>query len=249
MMTLGWTASVSAQVHIRGRVIDNESLRPIPAVEVRLSKAGHRSRTIARTVSDRDGRFEFHVSEAPGYIFRASSLGFEDTETPILWIDDYRSYDVEIRLDPDAVLLAPIEVLTRAKGAESPVLAGFHHRLEAGFGHYITHLDIERLKPSRVTDLLARVPGVRLESSGSGLRRAVYLSRTGTDCQAEIFVDGMLWTRPIPGGGPQLMSSVDDAVSPAVVFGIEVYRGLATVPAEFLTPRARCGVVAIWTRR
>jgi hypothetical protein len=28
-----------------------------------------------------------------------------------------------------------------------------------------------------------------------------------------------------------------------------VYRGLSGVPAEFLTPEARCGVIALWTQR
>jgi hypothetical protein len=43
--------------------------------------------------------------------------------------------------------------------------------------------------------------------------------------------------------------SVDDLVAPGAIEGIELYRGTATIPAEFLTPQARCGVVAIWTRR
>jgi hypothetical protein len=43
--------------------------------------------------------------------------------------------------------------------------------------------------------------------------------------------------------------TIDDVVTPNVTEGIEVYRGVATVPPEILSPDAMCGVVAIWTRR
>jgi hypothetical protein len=55
----------------------------------------------------------------------------------------------------------------------------------------------------------------------------------------------MLATRDRPGGDIQ----VDDLVSPLDVEAVEVFRGLSSVPPEFLTPEARCGVIAIWTRR
>jgi hypothetical protein len=61
----------------------------------------------------------------------------------------------------------------------------------------------------------------------------------------QIFLDGMLITRGSPGG--EVL--IDDIVNPLDVEAIEVFRGLASVPPEFLTPDARCGVVAIWTRR
>ena len=242
-------APVTAQeVHLRGRVVDNQSLAPISAAQVMVSTAA--GKRMGELVSDQEGHFVFTVPEPGGYVFRAERIGYEATETPILWTDDFSTFSVEIRLDPDAVLLAPIEVIARSRAAPSPVLENFHARLESGLGHFFTRDDVEKLRPSRVTDLLARVPGVRLESSGAGLRRSVFFSRGGLPCRAQIFVDGMLWTRPDMlrrGGDPGF--TVDDAVSPASIEGIEVYRGLSGIPAEFLTPEARCGVVAIWTRR
>lgn len=66
----------------------------------------------------------------------------------------------------------------------------------------------------------------------------------GGPCPVQIFLDGRLITR-----GAVMEVPVDDLVTPEAVEGIEVYRGLSTVPPEFLTPNSRCGVVAIWTRR
>ncbi|MFC1791075.1 hypothetical protein ACFL0I_01235, partial [Gemmatimonadota bacterium] len=71
------------------------------------------------------------------------------------------------------------------------------------------------------------------------------------DCITQIFVDGFLVNRRAFGarGARPIDFRIDDAVSPASVEGIEIYRGLGTVPAEFLNPDAVCGVIAIWTRR
>ena len=69
--------------------------------------------------------------------------------------------------------------------------------------------------------------------------------RRAGECPVQIFLDGMLATRNNDGGGVL----VDDLVSPLDVEVIEVFRGLSSIPPEFLTPQARCGVVAIWTRR
>lgn len=236
--------SLSAQIRINGQVIDNSTLAPIPGAEVRIWTArGHR---LGTDITDDQGVFSFIVANEEGYFFDAAMIGYQSTRTPIVWRDGFRVYELEIRLDPEAVLLAPIEVLARSGRYESPILEGFRHRLVTGFGHYLTLEDIRRIQPGRVSDLLAGIPGVRLESSGSGLQRVVTMRRS---CPAEIFVDGMLLTRDIGRGTAGAGFTVDDAVSPGSVLAVEVYRGLATVPAPFLTPRARCGVVVIWTRR
>ena len=238
------TAPLEGQIRIDGQVIDNSTLAPIPGVEVRIWTAGGRSLETDHT--DERGVFSFLVSVEDGYFFDASSVGYESTRTPILWRDGFRVYEIEIRLDPDAVLLAPIEVLARSGSYDSPILQGFRDRLATGFGHYITLEDIRRTRPTRVSDLLQEVPGVHLQSSGSGLQRVVTMRGR---CPSEIFVDGMLVTRDIGAGTAGPGFTVDDAVSPGSILAVEVYPGLATIPAEFLTPRSRCGVVVIWTRR
>ena len=242
-------AAAAAQVRIEGHVIDNETLSPISGARVVITMVG-REGSIARLFTDDDGLFVYEAPEDAGYRFHVDRLGYRETETPILWTDGYRDYDIEIRLDPEAVLLAPIEVVARSAARESPVLENFWERLDTGLGHYFTREEIEEIGPNRVSDLLRRVPGVQLQSSGAGLRQVVYMSRGVGRCRAEVFIDGMRWTRRAPLAGPYDPGfTVDDAVAPESVEGVEVYKGLATVPAEFLTPDADCGVVAIWTRR
>jgi hypothetical protein len=92
---------------------------------------------------------------------------------------------------------------------------------------------------------------VYAERQGTGASaRSIRMGRAlpgvgGGECPVQIFVDGMLATRAAPGGDV----SVDDLVTPQDVEAIEVFKGLGSVPAEFLNPHSRCGVIAIWTRR
>jgi hypothetical protein len=246
-----FAAPVGAQdpVRIEGRVVEEDSGEPISAVDVVVRAAN--DRYLASMQTDEEGRFQVDIRRADAVWLFASRIGYVDNRTPLLHFDDNRFFEVEIRLDPAAILLAPLAVVARRSGDRSPVLANFDHRVRTGTGYYITRRDIERVKPMYVTDLLATVPGVRIIPAGAGTRRIIEMGRTaGRNCPVQIFVDGMLVTRdlgPFTSGSGRF--TVDDIASPNSVEGIEIYRGLSSVPAEFLTPEAECGVVAIWTRR
>jgi hypothetical protein len=243
--------TAAAQVRLTGRVVEENSGRPVADARVEVLDIERRTRATART--DAAGAFRVELRDLPGYRIRAVRLGYRTNHTPILWTDGHAEIHVELRLDPEVVLLAPIEVIARSRRMPSPVLESFRARQASGMGVYITRADIELRRPPTVADLLAGIPGVRLESShGAGFRRTIYLSRALSgprDCPAQIFVDGFHLNRanPLTGGG--FGFAIDDAVSPDAIEGIEVYRGLATIPPEFLTPDSRCGVIAIWTRR
>lgn len=243
----GAMAQVRGEVRIGGTVIDDESAAPIPGV--RLELLNRRGSVLARSITGDDGSFRFVVPQHGAYRFRADRIGYQVTTTPALWTEDHDTVRVEIRLDPDAVLLAPLEVTAWSRRVRpSPVTEGFRDRLGSGIGHFFTREDIERRRPALVTDLLASVPGVHLQSSGRGMQRQVLMTRRGEHCPAQIFVDGFL----LNGSSRATADAdftLDDAVSPAVVEGIEVYQGLSTIPAQFLNPDARCGAVVVWTRR
>lgn len=243
-LTAAADAAAQDRVRIVGTVTDEQTGDGIASADVILRNAtGRRLRAVA---TDEAGRFQVLLSRTAAVRIQTVRPGYRPTTTPVLHFDGHEFFEIEIRMDPDVVLLAPLEVVARAGTGRSPVLAGFSQRLSAGTGHYITRLDVQRRRPAYVTDLLADVPGVTLVSSGRGTQRLVRMVRGGAGhCPVQIFLDGRLVTRPT--GGAEF--SVDDVVSPGSVEGIEVYRGLSTVPAEFFTPDADCGVVAIWTRR
>ncbi|MFW5947436.1 MAG: carboxypeptidase regulatory-like domain-containing protein [Gemmatimonadota bacterium] len=237
------------RVRIEGRVVEQETGEAIPSVDVVVRAPN--DRFLASAHSNDEGRFTIDVRRADAVWLYAARIGYADNRTPLLRFEDHTFFEVEIRLDRDAVLLAPLEVVARRSERRSPVLVDFDRRVRSGMGIYITRHDIERRKPTFVTDMLATVPGVEIVPVGSGTRRKIQMTRTaGRNCPVQIFVDGLLVTkRLIPWESNTGGFTVDDLASPNSVEGIEIYRGLSSVPAQFLTPEADCGVVAIWTRR
>jgi hypothetical protein len=238
-------ASGQTRVQIVGTVLDNNSQTPIANVNLTIRNV--HDQYLGRAVSDSSGRFTFTVYRTSAVNIYASRIGYRRTSTPVLHFDGNSFFQVKLHMDPEVVVLAPLEVGARATGAANPVLADFRHRLMSGTGHYITRADIERRRPMYVSDMLQDVPGVRLASSARGNRRIITMARSEAMlCQVQLFVDGRLMNR---GAGLLADQSIDDYVEPASVEGIEVYRGLSTLPPEFYTPEAKCGVVAVWTRR
>jgi len=182
-------------------------------------------------------------------------LGYKANKMPLLHFDDRRFFQVEVRLAPDAILLAPLEVTAWSPQQPSPFLENFRERLRTGNGVFITREQIEARNPGLVADLLREVPGVVVTGSGAGNRASVMIGRSQataqmSGCEAQIWVDGFLINRRTGPGRAQVADiRIDDVVSPMSVEGIEIYRGLSTIPPEFLNPDAVCGVIAIWTRR
>lgn len=234
-------------IQLMGTVVDEETELPVPNASIELLDRRGSRRSIQLT--DSLGRFFFLLPEPGGYQFRADRIGYRSATTPVLWTDDRAWVTVEVRLHPAAILLAPLEVTAWARRADdTPFLRGFEDRRATGIGYFLTREDVARRSPVLVTDILASVPGVRLQSSGRGMQRRIYMGRPADGCPAQIYVDGLL-LNPAEHVAADADLSLDDAVSPGSVEGIEVYRGLSTVPAEFLNARSRCGVVAVWTRR
>lgn len=243
----GGASTVGAQeYHLRGRVIANETLVPIVSTKVELLTP--ENRRIQTQYTDSLGVFNFALPRDDGYRLRATHAGFEQTLTPVLWTDAYGFIQVEIRLQTDAVLLAPLEIVARSSLHRSAVLDRVRDRIGTGFGRFITRDEIERWGFTRTSDVLRRFPGVRVEGSGRSSTPVIYLGRQ--NCPAHVFVDGMRVTTPdaVASGGGFISVDVVTAVSDIEV--IEVFSGPGTTPAEFrMTTGGQCGVVAIWTRR
>lgn len=236
------------EVRIEGRVIANETEEPVPHASVTIQRH-YDSKLIDRVETDADGRFRAEIRGHDAVQLRVERLGYATTVTPTLYFDDRNYFQIEVRLDTDAVVVAPLEVVVWGRVDPSPLLDNFRRRLDRGQGTYITREEIEERRPVFMSDMLRSVAGVVVEGSGSGSRPRIQIGRATSKrlgmrpCPTQIFVDGMLMSRA--GADVRL----DDLVSPASVEGVEIYRGLSTVPAEFLNQDAECGVIAVWTRR
>jgi hypothetical protein len=240
----------AGQTRIVGRIIDDLTEMPISQAEITL--LAWDGSVLRRTESNKAGTFDFEVRNVSSIRIRATRLGYRSNTTPILRFDDRNSIQIEVRLDPAAILLAPLEVIAWSERPENALLEGFRRRQKTGLGSYISRQEIEERKPFLVTDMLREVPGLHVAGTGSGNRPVIRVERGSIrDCTTQIFVDGFLVNRRVMGvdGFRPIDFRIDDAVSPTSVEGIEIYKGLGTVPAEFLNPDAVCGVIAIWNKR
>lgn len=242
--------AAEGQTKIVGRVIDDLTDRPLGGAEVMLRTVD--GRLLRRMETDLAGTFEFDVDRVSAIRLEVRRLSYLPNTTPTLHFDGRKFFQVEVRLDPDAILLAPLEVIAWSAVDPSPLLEGFRERMKGGLGIYITRDVIEARRPALIADLLRDVPGVTVTGGGVGGRPKVQVGRSLTQgCETQIWVDGFLMNRRTraQSGFGAADYRIDDAVSPLSVEGIEIYRGLSSVPAEFLNQDAECGVIAIWTRR
>jgi hypothetical protein len=137
-------------------------------------------------------------------------------------------------------------IFATPKSFRSVFHEGFYQRkLSYPGGTYFTREDILMFKPTVTSDMFRTVPGFYQSRDRRGQIQWVVRGVSGSQaCPIRFFVDGI--------NVPLMGLSIDEIVQPSDIEGIEIYKGLSTVPAEFsgrsLQDDSRCGVVAIWTR-
>ena len=257
----------SAQT-VRGRLLEAETDKPVPAAQVvLLTRLGS---AVAVGQSNAEGRFALRASRPGTYVLQVRRLGYQLRRDPVELGRD--PVELELRLAPVPVTLDPVTVAAELNMRYLEIV-GFYNRQKGDFGHFITRDEIEARRANRITDVLTTIPGVRLVPDGQVVGRWALqfrsaLTSLGGLCEPRVFLDGLIAIRgdskPVvmtPGGGiidelnqedPRSPEpAVDDIVDPNDIEAIEVYRSGPQVPAEFggMGPFTRCGVVVVWTRR
>ena len=118
---------------------------------------------------------------------------------------------------------------------------GFYRRQKTGNGRYFDSNQIAKIHPFETSDLLARVPSLRLTQIGVDDRTALMRSFAGGYCQPSFFIDGMLMRS-------MSVRDLDVMVNPDEVQGMEIYTSVLGIPPEFLTGLGNCGAVVVWTQ-
>ncbi len=144
--------------------------------------------------------------------------------------------EVEVGLVPAPVEMEPI--VATAERSLRLEIKGFYERRRwgelLGLGEFFTEEDIERWRPSLMTDFITNHTML-----GTGLtNRRMSSGFSGLTCQVSVLVDGMRVA----------VKDLRHVVLPIEVGAVEVYRGAAQLPARFAGSDSRCGVVAIWTK-
>jgi len=245
------------QATVTGRVLDAESGAPIDAVAVRL--AGERAEFVGAT--DDQGNFLFARVPSGTYEIVLEHLAY-GTRSDSLEVDPGVLVSLELRMGMEPIELEPLVVMAERRSV-SPMLLGFYERMSMDVGgRFITREDIEERQPVRITHMIQEDPWVTMitakEAFGNYGCLAPWFrgkwqrdpSRGLQRCYPDVYVDGIKLNRGRRGAQASLESvCIDEFVVPSEVEAIEVYKGAASLPAEFGGSSGRCGVIVIWTRR
>lgn len=223
-------AASSALGDVAG-VVHDEAGNEIASVEVTVEGSP------LRALTDAHGAFIFRRVPAGPATLRVRRLGFVPMTIQVV-VDSAFAPPLDVAMKTLPIRLNTVEVRATRR-VYTGFMADFNRRRDSGLGgHFFTRAQIDSLRPYRTTDLLRRIPGLNLTPAGAN--ETVVRTR-GQSCLPLIWVDGT----------PATAAYFDpDNINPRTIEGIEIYSGLATVPAALLGPglHGACGVIAIWTR-
>jgi hypothetical protein len=110
---------------------------------------------------------------------------------------------------------------------------GFLARRRQGRGTFLTASELLARPANSVADALRFVPFVLTDGGVIRFRRDA-----GRTCQPQLWLDGIAMSETVPLW----------QIPPTSVYGVELYRGAASVPTVFGGMRGGCGAIVVWTR-
>lgn len=216
-----------AQAALGGRVIDSEMGTPLAGATVQVGKGG----PVVKTDS---GGIFLAQNVTPGVTaIEVRQIGYE-LGTFDIRIPDSGVVQGVFPLDFSGYLLPAVVVEARAV-ALMPRYNDFERRRQRKMGAYLRWDDLKKQGVGSIGDALRTVRGVRMECDQQRFECYAFMSRT-PQCQPTWYVDGVE------------VHSFHENTPINDVYGIEIYRGLGEVPAEFAGSNAACGVIAVWTK-
>jgi hypothetical protein len=213
---------------LRGRVVEATSGEPVGVADVEI--LGTRQRTLTRE----DGGFTFSSLEPGEVRLRVTHLGYGEAEG-VVQVAAGEMVEVEVKLATEVIALDPITVTATRRSLPLWEMQGLQRRIESGWGQFVLREEIEARSPSRVTDLLIGT-GVEVHANGELIRMR------RTRCEPLVYLDG----QKVMASGP---AEALRLVHPADLFAIEIYRGPAETPSQYIDTNSRCGVILLWTHR
>ncbi len=239
-LSLSSAAHAEGQLVI-GRITDTMTDDPVRDAEITLFT--HERVVVARGISNARGQYAIRLKEHGLFLLTVSRMGYATGDTLSVVVPEDNTAYLDLDLTPEGIELPGILVVA-SKLSVSLARRGFYDRQRKGLGEFIDAEDIKKQPGRRITDLLRRVPGIRVNGNIPYVTRAQGLSldaAAGTagglrGCQPTLLLDGMV----LRGNGEF------DLIPLEWVMGVEVYKGSATIPAQW-RHLASCGLIAVWT--
>lgn len=228
---------------VMGTAVDANTGAPIVGARVSAPVAG------VDVVTNAEGAFRLNRLPAGTQTLVLEHVGYGSRESTVEVTVD-RSAVVRLVVEPQAIEVAPLEVVVEGTRLHTLETRGFYERKEwaeaTGVGHFFTEDDIERRGARLITQLIADVPGTDLDCRQASRALECQVRLIGSSCpRADVYIDG---ARVIRSDNQISRQMLDDLVRPHEIAGVEVHMGGASLSGEFASGSGNCGVVAIWTR-
>ena len=203
--------------------------------------AGMFINTITSAITNDRGVFTVRGIPTGRVRVSARRVGYRPMSLELWTAEGQSEVGLDVVLEPLPVRLSDIIVEGERTLFVTGPMTQFYRRRREGTGHYFTPAEIEERDPLFLTDLLRRVPGVRVTQGSFMGDNAISLSGTRSilrPCASvQVYIDG------VRANGVNL-----DAYPPSRVQAMEVYTRPSQIPPEFNAIGSVCGVVAIWTK-
>jgi hypothetical protein len=242
-------AEAHAQV-VRGRVTDGVSGDPVAGASVTLFERDSTIRSTART--DENG--VFGMLPPPGrYMVQVEHTGYRTVGSKMLRAAATDTLNFEIHLPPRPLGLSGLDVTARRRSTPDP--SGFYRRQLTEAGIFVGPVEIAAIRPTRVPDLLRRVPGFQFYPSPGG--ELLWVSGHGRGCTPTVYLDGGLARRGSstdrgdPGYEEGAGLILDELINLAQLAALEVYQDGTDSPVRFRPVGeiggGDCAVIVLWT--
>lgn len=215
-----------------GRVVTADSGRPLPGARVAV---------VGGPQGEADSAGTWALSGVPlgTRVLEVRAVGYYPERRPV---DVVANGDtVTVALTTFRAVLEAVRVT--ADRTTQADLGGFADRQRrSGMGRYLSAEQIARRNVLETSDLLRTMPG--FIGDGSLTMRGNFsdgAGNYGTDCTAEVYVDGHLM-RGISA------AELDALVKPEHILGIEVYSTGSPKPPQFDSGMSGCGALVIWQK-
>ena len=180
---------------------------------------------------------EFTMSKLPSgsHVLLVRHLGF-GAETVPVDLSSHQPQRVSVKLPKFVAMMDPVVVKARSQVGLEKV--GFAQRQKSGMGYYLGPDQLQNIKPQYLTDILRRVPSLRVTGSQNG--DVVTSTRgVGPGC-VQYYVDDMPWMSAEPG-------DINNFVNANEVVAVEVYQETNT-PGQYTRAGGGCTTIVLWTR-
>lgn len=213
-----------------GRVLDKASRAPLDGAVVRIEELKK------ETLTNERGYFSFGQQPFGTYSLQVEHIGYADADVPI-HVAGNLTQIAEVELVSTPIEIPGLSVTITAPRVHRDI-EGLIHRMNMGFGTFITRETLENRPDARLGEYLREVPGILVFAPGAGHQAS--LEVRGRSCDPDVYVDGLHVPLDPATGVNEFRGEEFEA--------IEVYRGSET-PAEYLRAGGSypCAAILLWT--